>query len=1534
MGPNRKKKKPAVNPARGVATVSLPSKAKVEAESKGDESTESNEVQDGVLAFEKTPAKSDIIDSKAANISEMTPEALEKHLEEAELQEIIEANSAPSQKEASRQLTRLDTERRTLRLNVNKLSTSSWLPEELIKELLESSQETQRQLISRGSAPDAAKLETDMTVKIWSLKRLLESLGLPRTDEALKYVLRLARVDAVGDEKDYMWGLPDSLEWYGHNADELDMALYETVDTRPNMDSRSPSVSRPVTPDVGAHEDGISAPNETEAETSPEADSSSEQGADSDDDNDPSKLASKWLALRRCILRTEHGKSGNHSTSRAKARMLRLQKRLKNIESDPLFDSYDAEIAWRELLPQVFAEIQAENSLLDSTQERTKIGPGVHLKSTTSRKHSERKEIETRNNARENEHDQQELDVVFGDMFTAPESYKASTILASETEVGLDVRLVDFGKWSGLNPRRVLEETCKIRDKKSRVRLSLITKTTYSNRHNLSIHWTSPQAYDPWLSSLPKTLQTKFSPLVTEIQMEQIATPTAAQSEAYISTVALFALCLTAPGQQKMSLRMPPVWRDVWQELSQARQMAVEAAEKEEIKQVRRLIESVSKEFDSEREVSSALSAPTEENGSRGEPQHIVVSTAKADMDMVRQEWVLKSSTPQFQRMQLQRSQLPISGYQQDIVDCVATNSITIISAETGAGKSTQVPSFLLEHSLSFGRDCRILVTQPRRISAITLARRVSQELGESPNELGTRRSLVGYSIRLESKVSPSTRLTFATTGVLLRMIESSPDLEDLDYLMLDEVHERTMDLDLLFIAVRHLVSRRPSLKVILMSATVDSRKFSHYFSDAPVLEIPGRTFPVEIGYLEDAMTAVGKVTNKNSTPLEITEDDLMFDEAAQGNSNGQVQPVLNNMYEYRIDYTLIVDLIIAISTKQQYVNYSKAVLVFMPGIGEIRRLNSALLGERMFQQGWVIHMLHSSFSTEDLERAFLIPPSGVRKIVISTNIAETGVTIPDITAVIDTCKEKIMRFDDRRQMSKLTEGFISRASSRQRRGRAARVQPGLCFHLVTKKRYDTLMLEQSIPEMLRLSLQDAILRIKIWNLGNIEQTLQQAIDPPTPKSIRRATEALKDAGALTIGEALTPLGRQVARLPLDVSLSKLAILGIILRSLDAAISIVAILSSKSPYIVSPYQNDQNSAADAKAIFARGDSDLLTIYAAYLAWQKASAMNSVQTFCRKHSLSVQVLSQIEDQKIQLLVQVVDAGLLPFTDLEKSTLRSARSANSYNRKSFFAIPARFTSASNSDASISSIIAAAFYPKLLLRQGNGYRNISSNLITSIAPNSINSPKHTSKAPKWLSFYEAMQTRSGHTNAIETSSVPEAAIALLLGDASFNIYAGVISIDNGRVRFSVTEWGTLMALKILRGKMKSILNSFYRNAGRTASATDEKWLSLWFTITSALDRQAEMARARMLTSAHHAPVPVSSLARPAAITLVANNGQTATRGIAQRPKDSTDTPRQTQPQIQTQTQTQGLPKGKIEPETSTPKRSLNPHSDLHSR
>ena len=230
-----------------------------------------------------------------------------------------------------------------------------------------------------------------------------------------------------------------------------------------------------------------------------------------------------------------------------------------------------------------------------------------------------------------------------------------------------------------------------------------------------------------------------------------------------------------------------------------------------------------------------------------------------------------------------------------------------------------------------------------------------------------------------------------------------------------------------------------------------------------------------------------------------------------------------------------------------EYRQFSKAILIFLPGIGEIRQLNDMISGFPAFQRGWRIHPLHSSFTSEDQQSAFEIPPNGIRKIVLATNIAETGITIPDVTAVIDTGKHKEMRFDEKRQMSRLILAFIARANAKQRRGRAGRVQEGICFHLFTKQRHDELMAESQAPEMLRLSLSDLVMRVKICKLGNIEHALSEALDPPSSRNIRRAIDALIEVDALTPNEELTALGVQLAKLPMDVQLGKLILLGCML---------------------------------------------------------------------------------------------------------------------------------------------------------------------------------------------------------------------------------------------------------------------------------------------------------------------------------------------------------------------------------------------------
>jgi ATP-dependent RNA helicase DHX29 len=328
-----------------------------------------------------------------------------------------------------------------------------------------------------------------------------------------------------------------------------------------------------------------------------------------------------------------------------------------------------------------------------------------------------------------------------------------------------------------------------------------------------------------------------------------------------------------------------------------------------------------------------------------------------------------------------------------------------------------------LEDQLSRGKPCKIYCTEPRRISAISLARRVSEELGERKNELGTSRSLVGFAIRLESSTSKETRLVYATTGIVMRMLEGSNDLKDITHIVLDEVHERTIDSDFLLIVLKKLMARRRDLKVVLMSATVDAERFSRYLDGAPVLTVPGRTYPVQVKYLEDAVELTGfSLDNGYVEKFTDLDDDVDINETAPNDLtkadntkslrgySAKTRNTIAHIDEYRIEFELVTQLLAKIATDDSLEMFSKAILVFLPGIGEIRQLNDMLVGHPVFSSNWYVYPLHSTIASEDQEAAFLVPPHGTRKIVLATNIAETGITIPDVTCVIDTGKHREMR--------------------------------------------------------------------------------------------------------------------------------------------------------------------------------------------------------------------------------------------------------------------------------------------------------------------------------------------------------------------------------------------------------------------------------------------------------------------------------------------------------------------------------------------
>ncbi|MCJ1434770.1 hypothetical protein MMC27_004140 [Xylographa pallens] len=1463
MAPTRKKKKPPSNPARGFATTSVVSKTKTVVDSDADvdaPSAADNSIENGVV----NPENAHHDTTMQKELHELTPDQLEAQLEDSELQLLVEKHGERSKKNAVRQVTRLQTERRLLRSQALPLNTSRWLPEELLQ-LIAGHIENQTDgafsptADSSGAHRKAASTD-DLSLQIWSLRRILIDLGfLPyRVEEIIHHLIRDTRMMEranASTNKEGLWGIDECLNLLATACTADEMPNYDTYRTEVlekqlrkatqllepgtfDTPALTPSLSGITTPTESTSTS--SAPVETSAEP-PLKTSMPEIDEDADDDLEPHEILSRYLNLKTRVYErrpdlteptVRKGKGPKNKSApapvveKADPDTLKLLRRIRKIESDILFDLDEAREKWSDLrrtLMQRDAE-RRRFGIHDETSVTSEIvtAPGTHDGVLT--------EIADGSDPDAG----MELGVFFASLpeqKTDNETGRNAMTIMSVDGTSMTVR--DFGTWSGVGPRRVFEEACRARDPSSKVTYSLLYSASFSCRHSITVRWSKAQDVAAETSIPGVVIQADSRN--TKVEMVEISTTDSTQSEAYVSVVSLFIIFAGSPKEEKTHLRLPSVWKDLWDEFAEGRKERLAAVDRAELKEIRTMIEAAEVES---KGLEQSAPSPNE---------HEVVSVQGVDVNQIPQTgsapvnpesltmlWASKASSPLYHSMLKSRMTLPIWNFKSELLESIESHQVVIICGETGCGKSTQVPAYILESELSGGRHCKIYCTEPRRISAISLARRVSEELGERKNDVGTSRSLVGYAIRLESQITPQTRLVYATTGIVMRMLEGGNDLHEITHLVLDEVHERTIDSDFLLIVLRKLMVRRPGLKVILMSATVNAEQFSRYLDGAPVLTVPGRTFPVVTKYLEDAIEVTNYGDAKGSPTIYQDEDE---DDDVESPSNApsktdlsgysaKTRNTLAQFNEYRIDYDLIIRLLETIARNQVYTDYSKAILVFLPGIAEIRALNDMLAGHPAFSHNWYVYPLHSTIATEEQERAFLVPPKGTRKIVLATNIAETGITIPDVTCVIDTGKHKEMRFDERRQLSKLLESFISRANAKQRRGRAGRVQNGLCFHLFTKSRHDNLMAEQQTPEMLRLSLQDLVLRVKICKLGSIEQTLAEALDPPLSKNIRRAIDSLVDVKALTSGEDLTPLGRQLAKLPLDVFLGKLILLGSLFSCLDAALTIAAILSSKSPF--SAPMGARAQADLARLAFKKGDSDLLTVYNAYCAWRRVckSTGSSEYQFCRKNFLSPQTLSNIEDLKAQLTTALVDAGFLSLDEEGKAALNRARF---YSRQRHFVeIPSTHDINASNELVINSVIAWSFYPKLLVRDGKGWRNVANNQSVSLYPTSVN--KGVSNPPKWLSFYHIMQSSNKFYNAHETSAVEDFALALVCGEADFKMYSGVIVIDGNRLRFSLDSWKVMLALKTLRTRLREIMTQAFRSPGRPLSREQQLWFDIW--------------------------------------------------------------------------------------------------------
>ncbi|KZT30522.1 P-loop containing nucleoside triphosphate hydrolase protein [Neolentinus lepideus HHB14362 ss-1] len=1151
------------------------------------------------------------------------------------------------------------------------------------------------------------------------------------------------------------------------------------------------------------------------------------------------------LKLQITDLQMQGGQSGIDP-----AFMKTLQSRLEDVTKHYFFDQKDAE-----------AQYRAEREKAQKASLRGRLrGDEAQQDSRPSKKESApvaKLEMPIPGNITTDIFDDDD-DVLNGGLFEILQE-----IPATETaENGTTIKVRDMAlpkHWSGRTPKTLLSEVVLKSDRYAVISYSDISGSSRAKRAAVSVSWTRSESQD-WA-------------------MEDIACHDIVQAENYIATVALHRLtfpltegfaagvAVTTVGRTSFRL-LPATFRDLWDELEEGRKENDNAMNRGVWAKLKNVLQSKLSTEQRLQDRNDRSVSLTVANLSRG-----AVINNDSSSEQIMAGFSARQASPAYQEMLQYRNQLPVARYRDEIVSTLESSQVLVLSGETGCGKSTQVPTFILEDQLSKGKHCKIYCTEPRRISAISLAQRVSAELGDPPGTVGTLSSLVGYSIRLESNTSRNTRLAFVTNGIALRMLESGSGaggegtaFDEITHIVIDEVHERSIESDFLLIVLRSLLEQRKDLKVILMSATVDADKIANYFGGCPTLHVPGRTFPVDVRYLEDAIELTQWSIDESSPYARRLHDKFYRSKARQdwseeavagdeddeeeGQANIKLErryssataTTINLLDERLIPYDLILRLLERVCFEDvECRSYSAAILVFMPGIGEIRRLTELLAEHSLFgSSDFQIFPLHSTISTENQGAVFNIPPPGVRKIVIATNIAETGITIPDITCVIDTGKHREMRYDEKRQISRLIESFVAKSNAAQRRGRAGRVQDGLCFHLFTKLRHDTLMADHPLPEIMRLSLSDLALRIKIMKIrlgSSIEDVLSRALDPPASVNIQRAVAALVEVRALTSSEEITAMGQLLSKLPTDVHLGKLLLMATLFRCLDPALTIAATLNSKSPF-VTPFGLEQQ-ADKAKRSFQSENSDFLTIHNAFNSW-RSCAPSHVHKFCRTNFLSHQNLQQIEELRQQFLGYLVDSG---FIQVDRSFVRDlSRARYGRNRTRFVVVPAEFNCNAQNSALISAALTAGLYPKLLAIDPSNWqmRTIGNNQPAAFHPSSVNFGRNPREfGVNYLNYFTLMHSKRLY--AWETGPVDDVSILLLCGESDFKLISDSVFVDR-KLKWRVSP-KTNIALKVLRNNLASLLAQQFR--GKPLLESQVLWHELGMAVLGKMKIEDEDAQ-----------------------------------------------------------------------------------------
>ncbi|KAJ6325720.1 hypothetical protein OIU76_012747 [Salix suchowensis] len=693
--------------------------------------------------------------------------------------------------------------------------------------------------------------------------------------------------------------------------------------------------------------------------------------------------------------------------------------------------------------------------------------------------------------------------------------------------------------------------------------------------------------------------------------------------------------------------------------------------------------------------------------------------------------------SPEGRKMMDFRKSLPAFKEKERLLQAIAGNQVIVISGETGCGKTTQLPQYILESEIESGRGafCSIICTQPRRISAMAVADRVSAERGEPLGEA------VGYKVRLEGVKGKNTHLLFCTSGILLRRLLSDHNLNGITHVFVDEIHERGMNEDFLLIVLKDLLPRRQDLRLILMSATLNAELFSNYFGGAPTIHIPGFTYPVSAQFLEDVLEMTGyKLTSLNQVDdygqekmwktqrqlvprkrknqiTTLVEDAL--NKSSFENYSSRARDSLACWMPDCIGFNLIEAVLCHICRKER----PGAVLVFMTGWEDISSLRDQLKAHPLLG---------------DPNRVLLVTCHG--SMATSEQAKETT-------------------YDALNNTPCLLPSWISKASARQRKGRAGRVQPGECYHLYPRCVYEAFA-EYQLPELLRTPLNSLCLQIKSLQVGSIGEFLSAALQPPESLAVQNAIGFLKMIGALDEKENLTNLGKYLTMLPVDPKLGKMLIMGAIFHCFDPVLTIVSGLSVRDPFLL---PQDKKGSGTAKSRFSAKDySDHMALVRAYEGWKEAEREGSAYEYCWRNFLSAQTLQAIHSLRKQFNFILKDTGLVE------------EDASNNNKLS------------HNQSLVRAIICSGLYPgiaSVVHRETSmSFKTMNDGQVFLYA-NSVNARYETIPYP-WLVFGEKVKV---NTVFIRDSTGVSDSIMILFGGAlAFGAQAGHLKMLDGYIDF----------------------------------------------------------------------------------------------------------------------------------------------------